>query len=170
MNWLKHKLSSLIYTNKKGFTLQKILVLLAVMNALLQVAFGNIHNQAAYKVSSTVAIYTFINQIALILTAVSLMRVNEKKRYFIFSGILFTLSIALMILYIVLMRGDIYYQTALNGGYSYEDAIKIVYAIDDSIYFIIFALILVAVEIALFVGEIIIRRRRANGLSNQRRD
>ncbi len=75
-----------------------------------------------------------------------------------------------MILYIVLMRGDIYYQTALNGGYSYEDAIKIVYAIDDSIYFIIFALILVAVEIALFVGEIIIRRRRANGLSNQRRD
>lgn len=86
MNWLKHKLSSLIYTNKKGFTLQKILVLLAVLNALLQVAFGNIHNQAAYKVSSTVAIYTFINQIALILTAVSLMRVNEKKRYFIFFG------------------------------------------------------------------------------------
>ncbi len=170
LSWIKHKLSSLVYTSKQGFTLQKILVLVAVLNALTQVAFGRIHNEAAYKVSSTVAIFTFINQIALILTAVSLMRVNEKKKYFFFSIILFITSIVLMILYIILMKGDVYYQTALSGGYAYEDAIKIVYAIDDSIYFSIFALVLVFIEIILFISEIIIRRRRANGLSNQRGD
>ena len=166
---LKHKLSSFIY-NKDGFTVQKIMVLLAMINALSQVAFGRIHNEAAYKVSSTVAIFTFINQIALILTAVSLMRLKEKKKYFIFSILLFAITTATMITYIVIMQGDIYYQTALSGGYSYEDAIKIVYAIDDSINFIIFALVLTFLEVGLFVAEFIIKRRRLHGLSNQGRD
>lgn len=167
---LKHKLTSLFYTNKSGFTLQKIIVILAMINALSQVAFGRIHNEAAYKVSSTVAIFTFINQIALILTAVSLMRLNEKKKYYIFSVLLFLLTTTLMVVYIILMQGDIYYQTALNGGYSYEDAIKIVYAIDDSVNFIIFALVLGCIEMGLFVAEIILKRRHAHGLSDQGRD
>lgn len=169
MSVLKHKFSTIIY-NKEGFTLQKIMVFLAMVNALCQVAFGRIHNEAAYKVSSTVAIFTFINQIGLILVAVSLMRLKEKRKYSIFSVILFIITIATMITYIVLMQGDIYYQTALNGGYSYEDAIKIVYAIDDSINFIIFALVLSFLEIGLFIAEIVIRRRRANGHTNQGRD
>lgn len=168
---LKHKLSSLIY-NKDGFTLQKIIVLLAMINALSQVALGRIHNEAAYKVSSTVAIFTFINQIALILMAVSLMRLKEKKKYFIFSILLFFVTTALMISYIIIMQNDIYYQTALSGGYSYEDAIKIVYAIDDSITLIIVALVLGFIEMGLFVAEIIIqiKRRKAHGLSDQGRD
>ncbi|MDE5715337.1 MAG: hypothetical protein K2I42_04315 [Anaeroplasmataceae bacterium] len=166
---LKHKFSSIIY-NKDGFTLQKIMVLLAIINALTQVAFGRIHNEAAYKVSSTVAIFTFINQIALILMAVSLMRIHEKKKYYIFSVLLFLITTTTMIVYILLMHGDIYYQTALNGGYSYEDAVKIVYAIDDSVNFVILALVLGFIEMGLFVAEIIIKRRRAHGLSNKRRD
>lgn len=167
---LKHKVTSLFYTSKSGFTLQKIMVILAMVNALTQVAFGRIHNEAAYKVSSTVAIFTFINQIALILTAVSLMRLNEKKKYYIFSVLLFLLTTTLMITYIILMHGDIFYQTALNGGYSYEDAIKIVYAIDDSVNFIILALVFGFIEIGLFIAEIILRRRYAHGHSNQRGD
>lgn len=166
---LKHKLSSLIY-NKNGFTLQKIIVLLAMVNALTQVAFGRIHNEAAYKVSSTVAIFTFINQIALILMAVSFMRIHEKKKYYVFSILLFIITTTTMIVYIVTMQGDIYYQTALNGGYAYEDAIKIVYAIDDSVNFVIFALVLGFIEMGLFIAEIIIKRRRKHGLSNQGRD
>ena len=164
---LKHKVSSLFYTSKSGFTLQKIMVILAMINALTQVAFGRIHNEAAYKVSSTVAIFTFINQIALVLTAVSLMRLNEKRKYYIFSVLLFLLTTTIMIVYIVLMHSDIYYQTALNGGYSYEDSIKIVYAIDDSVNFIILALVFGFIEIGMFIAEIIIRRREAHGLSNQ---
>ncbi|MDE7095017.1 MAG: hypothetical protein K2O23_00860, partial [Anaeroplasmataceae bacterium] len=74
------------------------------------------------------------------------------------------------ITYIVIMQGDVYYQTALSGGYSYEDAIKIVYAIDDSINFVIFALVLTFLEVGLFIAEIIIKRRRLHGLSNQGRD
>ena len=100
---LKHKVSSLFYTSKSGFTLQKLMVILAMINALTQVAFGRIHNEAAYKVSSTVAIFTFINQIALVLTAVSLMRLNEKRKYYIFSVLLFLLTTTIMIVYIVLI-------------------------------------------------------------------
>ncbi|MDE7263727.1 MAG: hypothetical protein K2N64_03610 [Anaeroplasmataceae bacterium] len=169
MGVLKHKVSSIIY-NKDGFTLQKIMVILAMVNALSQVAFGRIHNEAAYKVSSTVAIFTFINQIALILMAVSLMRIHEKKKYYVFSILLFLISTITMIVYIVTMQGDIYYQTALNGGYSYEDAIKIVYAIDDSVNFVIFAIVMGCIEMGLFIAEIVIRRRRKHGLSNKGRD
>lgn len=170
MKWLKHNLSSLIYSNKSGFTLQKIMVLLALINMVLQIALGRIHNQAAYNVSSTVSIYTFIMQIGLILAMVSLMRINEKKRYYIYSALLLILSSAVIILYVVLMHNDIYYQTAISGGYSYEDAIKIVYAIDDSVNLQIFALVLNCIETGLFVAELIIRRRRAYGLSKEGRN
>lgn len=169
MKWLKHNLSSLVYNNKIGFTLQKIIVILALVNVVLQVALGRIHNQAAYNVSSTVSIYTFIMQICLILAMVSLIRINEKKKYYFYSAILLVVSSAVIILYIILMHNDIYYQTAISGGYSYEDAIKIVYAIDDSVNLMISALILNIIEAGLFVAELIIRRRRAYGLSKEGR-
>lgn len=170
MKWLKHKMSSLVYNNKTGFTLQKIIVLLAVVNVVLQIALGRIHNQAAYNVSSTVSIYTFIMQICLILAAVSLMRINEKKRYYIYSVLLLALSSAVIILYVVLLHNDIYYQTAISGGYSYEDAVKIVYAIDDSVNLQLSALVLNIAEVGLFIAELIIRRRKANGLSKEGRN
>lgn len=166
--WVKYSLGKLVYNNKTGFTLQKIMVLLAGINVVLQIALGRIHNQAAYMVSSTVSIYTFITQISLILLTVSLMRINEKKRYYAYSVILFLLSSFTIILYIVLMRNDIYYQTALSGGYSYEDAIKIVYAIDDSVNLQLSAVILNGIEAGLFIAELIIRRRGKHGFSDKR--
>ncbi len=169
MKWLKHNLVSLVYNNKTGFTLQKIMVLLALINVILQIALGRIHNQAAYNVSSTVSIYTFIMQICLILTMVSLMRINEKKRYFIYASLLLIISSATIILYIILMHNDIYYQTAISGGYSYEDAIKIVYAIDDSVNLQLSALVINIIIFILFITELILRRRNAYGLSKKRR-
>lgn len=169
-SWLKHKLASLFYSKRSEFTLQKIMVIVAAANALLQVALGRIHNQAAYRVSSTVSIYTFIMQIALILTAVSLMRIGEKKRYYVYSGILFAVSIASGCFYIYLLMNDVYYQTALAGGYALEDCLKIMYAIEDSITFEIIALALIVVEIGLLIAEICIKRRRIHGLSHQGRD
>lgn len=167
--WLKHKLVGLVITNRGIFTFQRIIVILAMINALLQIALGRIHNQAAYNVSSTVSIYTFIMQICLLLAAVSFMRMNEKKKYILYSTILVIISTIVIIVYIVLMRTDVYYLTAINGGYSYEDAIRIVYSIDDSITLQVVAIIFNAIEMILFVIELINRRRIKNGLSSEGR-
>lgn len=169
MNWLKHNLSYLVYNNRVGFTLQKIMVLLAVINVVLQIALGRIHNQASYNVSSTVSIYTFIMQICLILAMVSLMRINERKKYYIYAIVLLLISSIVIVLYITIMHNDVYYLTALSGGYSYEDAIKIVYAIDDSVNLMISALVLNIIEVGLYIAEIVIRRRNNNGLSKEGR-
>lgn len=160
------RLAPIVYI-KTEFTLQKIMIILAVIVTFVEIAFGRVHNLAAYKVASTVSIYTFMTQIFLILTAVSIMRLSEKKRYLILAYLLLALSLTTMIVYIVLMLNDVYYLNAINGQYPYVDAVKIIYSIEDSVNITIIAIIINVIIVLLLTVEFFIRRRRYHGLSSE---
>lgn len=158
MRKIKMFFDNLFLNKDNKRSVNKLLTLIAFLNAILELGLCQIHNKAMFSVRGTIAIYGFFYLILVLLSAINAMRLSEDKKYYIFSYVCLTACAVLGSVYIIKCLNDEYYLNALNG--LIRDPYTIVWPIEDACLLMGVGVAFNVVCITLTTIELILRKKQ----------